>query len=118
MTPIATPAPSTSPHQIFDLQADIKKVLEYVVASHEEQRKMSKAVDELATKVKALDRVLCGDGGSPRKNTDRTVHKGGIAHRLIGMETAIDDLLGLVTSLKTDCRMFLNQLSLHLPGLV
>jgi hypothetical protein len=106
-----TPTLSPSHHQILDLQADIKEVLERVVASHQEQKKISKDVDGLATKVKVLERVLCGDVGHPkkkRKNTDSdAVNRGGMAHRLVKMESAMDELLGLVTSLKTTHGMFL-----------
>jgi hypothetical protein len=112
-TPISRPTPTLSPshHQILDLQADIKEVLEHVVASHQAQKKISKDVDELATKVKVLERVLCGDVGHPKKkrtNSDSdTVNRGGMAHRLVKMESAMDELLGLVTSLKTTHGMFL-----------
>jgi hypothetical protein len=82
-TPISRPTPTLSPshHQIRDLQADIKELLEHVVASHQEQKKISKDVDELATKVEVLERVLGGDVGHPkkkRKNTDsEAVDRGG-----------------------------------------
>ncbi|KAJ8595857.1 hypothetical protein M405DRAFT_877967 [Rhizopogon salebrosus TDB-379] len=73
-TPISRPTPTLSPshHQILDLQADIKEVLEHLVASHQEQEKISKDVDELATKVKVLERVLCADVGHPKKKRKYT----------------------------------------------
>ncbi|KAJ8589662.1 hypothetical protein M405DRAFT_817596, partial [Rhizopogon salebrosus TDB-379] len=88
-TPISRPTPTLSPshHQILDLQADIKEVLEHLVASHQEQKKISKDVDELATKVGVLERVLCGDVGHPkkkRKNIDSdAVNRGGMVHLLV-----------------------------------
>jgi len=117
---VSQPLQQATPHEILDLQADIKRVLEHVVASHEEQKKTSKGVDELAAKVKVLERVLCGDVGCPKKNMDPViVQKGGLVQRLADMDAAIGNLLGLVTRLKTDRCVFLNNLYfLHFPELV
>jgi len=109
---IPSPPTSTSLHHIPDLQADIKNILEHVVASHDEQKKLSKEVDQLTTNVKTLERVLCGDVGRTRKrnknpNSD-TINKGGIVNRLVDMEASIDELLGLVTGLRAAPCVFLS----------
>lgn len=109
---IPSPPTSASLHHIPDLQADIKSVLEHIVTSHDEQKKMSKKVAELTTTVKTLERVLCRDVGRTRKrkkNTNsETINKGGIVNRLVDMEASIDKLLSLVTGLKAAPCVFLN----------
>lgn len=87
------------------LYADVKAILQSVEASLEEQKKISKDLNDLSTTVNVLEGVLCGNVGPGRgkrkkrkkkeeiMDLDTLQSEGGIVRRLATIDGAINHLL-------------------------
>jgi hypothetical protein len=112
----STPVSSTSAAQITSnvslqhLCADVKAILQSVEASLEEQKKISKDLNDLGTTVNILEGVLCGNVGGKKRGgnmgLDTVQSEGGVVRRLATMDGAINDLLARVSRLDTASRAF------------
>jgi hypothetical protein len=112
----STPVSSTSAAQISSnaslqhLCADVKAILQSVEASLQEQKKISKDLNDLGTTVNFLEGVLCGNVGSKKRaenmDLDTVQSERGIVRRLATMDGAINDLLARVSRLDTASRAF------------
>ncbi|KAG2156711.1 uncharacterized protein EDB93DRAFT_863038 [Suillus bovinus] len=122
----STPVSSASAAPIFQqttiasdislqhLYADVKSILQSVEASLEEQKKISKDLNDLSTTVNVLEGVLCGNvspGRGKRKkkkgdnmNLDTLQSEGSIVRRLATMDATINHLLAHVARLDTASR--------------
>ncbi|KAG1823487.1 uncharacterized protein BJ212DRAFT_684059 [Suillus subaureus] len=106
--PIFQQTTITSNISLQHLYADVKAILQSAEASLEEQKKISKDLNELGTTVNALEGVLCGNRGKRKKkkeggdvDLDILQSEGGIVRRLATMNSAINDLLAHVSRLDT-----------------
>lgn len=118
---LSTPVSSASTAPIFQhttiasnlslqhLYTDIKAILQSIEVSLEEQKKISKDLNDLGTTVDVLEGVLCGNRGKRKKrgknvDLDTLQSEGGIVRRLATMDGAINDLLEHVSRLDTASR--------------
>jgi hypothetical protein len=116
----STPAASASASPIFQqttissnislqhLYADVKTILQSLEASLEEQKKISKDLNEVGTIVNVLEGVLCGKRKKKKKgknmDLDTLQSEGGIVRRLATMDSAINRILAHVSRLDTASR--------------